>query len=313
MRPSHLRRRSSALRALADENQRVLSTLSRIEFSSEIAIRRPALRLQEPLRRASISDRRPPPTEDGAPLRRLVRSRGVALQLELLLLAWAQGPASDPARLPPMDAPAQDLDLVELVASTAVAATSGQQSAQAADKRARSLRQALSLLRDEGLVELEHAPRPFTRAMTLLREVDDAPGRARPQQYAPPTDGEAAIVLPAEFFTSGWHYCLDPSEIVIYLLVRDVCGMRGDHISADTRLRRYAINKDMLLRTKILERAGVIGVERDERQRPDGTVEGYDEEGGRPILQRWTLIDEGLMRPAHEALTEGIENILKDR
>jgi hypothetical protein len=310
VRPSHLRRRASALSSLTAEDRRVVSTLTRLRFSSEIAIRRPALRLDEPLRGAAISDRRPPPAEEGAPLRRLVRSRGVALQLELLLLAWAQGPASDPARLPPMDAPTEDVDLVELIALPAVAATTGRQSAQAADKRARSLRQALALLCDEGLVELEDAPRPFTRPMTLLREVDDPPGRARPQQYAPPTEGVATIGLPAEFFTNGWHYCLDPSEILTYLLVRDICGRGGDHITADARLRSYAINKDMLLRTKVLERAGVISVERDERQRPDGTVEDFDDGGGRPILQRWRLLDEGLKRPAHGALTEGIQGIL---
>lgn len=284
----------------------MLETLSGVSFSAELTVRRRALRLPQPLRDPSISDARPPSPDQGAPLRRLVRSRGVALQLELLILAWAQGPAPDLSRLPPLSDPRADLDLVELIASPAVPATGGRQSAQAQDKRARGLRNALTLLDAEGLVQLDDGPRPFTRSATLLREEDDRAGRVRPRLYSPPAANEDVVVLPAGFITNGWHYCLDPSEILLYLMVRDVCQRGGDHVTADTRLRSYAINKDMLLRTKLLESVGLITVDRDENQRPDGTVKGYGEDGVLPDLQRWSLEDDPLGQPAHATLADAL-------
>lgn len=234
----------------------------------------------------------------------------MAIQLELLLLAWAQGPARRPEELPPADDAQAEHDLVELIALPAVASVDGAQATQPADKRLRSLQSALDHLADESLVLMKKTGRDrFLGPIDLLHEEDDQGGRVRARRYALPGALDPTVDLPVSFFTQGWHYCLDPSEILVYLMIRDICSRGGHHITAEDRLTTYVLNKDALLRTKLLEAAGLLEVTRDPRQRPDGTVEGFGDRSGKPRLQRWALLDEGLERPARVALEQALENL----
>lgn len=301
-----------ALTALEDEDRRVRETLQRVGFPTTVALRVGLIRHSKRLDDPAISDRHPPKRQDGPPLRRLVLPRGVSMQLELLLLAWAQGPADEPSLLPVLDDAAAEFDLVELIASPAVASTDGAQSAQAADKRLRSLQSALDRLAGERLVALQDGSARFQKPIRLLHEEDSPAGRARPRLYAPPGGSDRTVQLPASFIVNGWHYCLDPSEILIYLLIRHVVQNGRTYIDADERLRFYAANKDALLRTRVLERAGIIEVTRDPRQNPDGTVEGYGDGDVRPDLQRWQLLDDGLDQPAHRMMTEAVDGLMAE-
>lgn len=317
MRPTHVKARLRALELLADEDERVRTLWSRIPLADTIRLRRQLVRLPEPLADPvggpPVSDQHPPDRRLGPPVRRLVRSRGILLQLAVALLAVAQReklrePWVLPPLVHPLNAPLRILDLVARPATL----TDGRQLSVPDDKRLRSLHRALDELADEQLVAFtaEGGSR-FNHPIHLLHDADDHDtGRLQHRRYARPKRTTKTVRLPKAFFTNGWHYCLQDSELLAYLMVRDVCTHGPGYVYAGERLRRYAVPKDALLRTRLLEDAGLLEVATDANQDDHGMVLDWHK-GYRPLLQQWTLTDEGLDRPAHDALREALERRLR--
>src|SRR5690606_13047042 len=111
---------------------------------------------------------------------------------------------------------------------------------------------------------------------------------------------EDVVEIPIDFFLQGWVYVLTPSEIALWLMLRDLrqlrCRSSGEStvvVNGDTRLRIYGVKKDAYKEWWLLELAGLLGVQVDLKRRDDGTVVGFDPDDP-PSPHRFTLNDDGL-------------------
>lgn len=261
---------------------------------------------------ADASDRRAPSHELRPPATRLITSRGAALRFALTLLAVVQT-----ARKPGAKARLNELGLevggnskklgwTDLLVADATDSNRGGVFLTARDKRARSVRNALTALAAAGLVSIPGEPGVHNRFenFVLLNERGiEAVGEA--EEYRVPKRTEARFTMPAGFVTNGWLHVLEDSEIALLLMV--ACGKGGwpeDEllvVPADVRLRHYGIHRDAYSSArKTLEWCGLLRVEEVMRH-GDGRAENSELR-----VHRLGLVPTGFEEPAAQTVIDAL-------
>lgn len=125
------------------------------------------------------------------------------------------------------------------------------------------LTRALAELDRQGLVALGPR-RAHDRygAFRLLSDDDEKVG------YTVPGDSVAAMSVPPQFFLQGWHLVLEPREIAVWLMLRDLkwrLGRRTDWIGVPNRVRRgyYGVTDEIYEAHYELTEFGLIEPSRD--------------------------------------------------
>ncbi|WP_157156203.1 hypothetical protein [Diaminobutyricimonas sp. LJ205] len=250
------------------------------------------------------SDRRAPPHSLRPPATRLITSRGAALRFALTLLALVQTKRKPgaKARLSELGfevgGDSRTLGLADLIATDAADSNRGGVYLTARDKRARSVRSALSALAEAGLVAIPGEPgvRDRLKNFVLLNECGvEAVGEA--EEYYVPRRGEATFTMPAGFVSNGWLHVLEDSEIALLLMVACQKGGWPENgllvVPADVRLRHYGIHRDAYSSArKVLEWCGLLKVEEVARHR-DGRAENAELR-----VHRLGLLPSGFEEPA---------------
>lgn len=269
-----------------------------------LRIRPPFAYLSEPIDEELVSDRRAPDREYRPSATRIASGPGIALRTYLTALALAQA-STRPGKRPRLDFPivaySGEDGWSDFVATGAVRAGAGRDSADIRDKKGRSVRNALDTLEEAHLVHLPGAPRKRDRYKGF--ELQHEAGRqleGDPIRYVVPREDEDCFALPAEFITQGWVHVLEDSEIALLLMVacgRGTLPAYGDNadlrvgevaIPADVRLRHYGIHRDPFSAArKTLDWFGLLDV-REVRRHDDGRGED-----GEMKLHRLSLLPEG--------------------
>lgn len=166
------------------------------------------------------------------------------------------------------------------------------------DKRARTVRGALSTLEGAGLVTVPGQPKQSHRfeKFALLHEAGTDAIKER-AEYTIPSLHESQFMMPPGFILNNWLHVLEDSEITVLLMA--ACG-RGAWIEDNmlafpgaVRLRQYGIHRDPYSRArKTLEWLGLLEV-REVGRHDDGRAE--DDER---LLHRIRLVAEAFEQPA---------------
>lgn len=238
------------------------------------------------------------------PAARIVRSRGLALRLELALVFAQQSRKNAGARLLPVQAPGDDLGLINLFATGTRRGGDTLYRKQRSAMRADQVHNALEILAAEGLVELGTAGRNRFEPMWLCHEAGRRPGKdaARYTHVAP---AERTVSIPVEFFTNGWIQVLTDSEIWAWLVFRSSGGMtsadihsaEGIELTAVTRLGWYELTRDAWDTHAMLDRFGMLTTQPGEVT--TGVKDGQQRFERAP--HRFHVDDEVLKQPAHPA------------
>lgn len=265
---------------------------------------------------AYASDRRAPPHELRPPATRLITSRGATLRFAITLLTIVQmnRKPGEKARLKDFDIEvggnSRKLGWADLLAADATDINRGGVYLTARDKRARSVRNALTALDSAGLVSIPGGPGARNRFddFVLFDERGiDAVGEA--EEYRVPRRNEPTFAMPAGFVTNGWLHVLEDSEIALLLMV--ACGKGGwqenghQVVPADVRLRNYGIHRDAYSSArKTLEWFGLLRVEEVGRHR-DGRAENSELR-----IHRLGLVPSGFDNPAAPTVIQALTDQL---
>lgn len=165
----------------------------------------------------------------GAPMARLITSRGVPLRFALLALFEAQcrPPSAEPwENNRPVTGRMGWEDLIAVDAAysrqdRAYQVPAAKQKRTLSSSRVRQVKAALAKLEDEALVEIPRKASGKYRdydGFALMKESGrgDVP---TPDYYTPPGPG-ASFGIPVQFFLNGWVQLLYPSEIATWLTFR---------------------------------------------------------------------------------------------
>lgn len=256
------------------------------------------------------SDRRAVPNAMRPPATRLISSRSAALRFVVSLVALAQmnrKPATK-ARLSDLGisvvGSSGELGWSDLIAASATDSTRGAVFMTARDKRARSVRNALTTLETAGLVAIPGNAgerNRFDKFVLLNERGTDAVGEA--EEYLVPRRPEATFTLPAGLISKGWLHVLEDSEIALLFMV--ACGKGGwveDGllvVPADVRLTQYGLHRDVYSSArKTLEWFGLLNVEEVGRH-VDGRAENSDLR-----VHRLGLVTTGFDEPATSTARE---------
>lgn len=296
-------------RALTDFNQAFPVTAS--ETERQFRIRHGFIYLSDS---APVgSDRKAPPRKDRPPAGKITASRGVTLQLLLVMLAARQlgGKAAFDAIA--VAGGSESLGWNDLVATGAVNSHSKNGFVKRQEKRLSSVRSSLAVLRRERFVSFDDRVRSDKQVVTLLNEVPPEP-RADVQSYQPPkvrNPGDSHFTLPWSFFRQGWVYILRDSELQVLMMLACRLGslMAGEDVAlgevaipGEVRLGHYGIHRDPFSQAYInLERFGLIEVREMSRYDSGRAIDG------RTQLHRFKLIDGAFDRPALESARAGLE------
>lgn len=260
------------------------------------------------------SDRRAPSRKLRPPATRLISSRGAALRFALTLLAVVQTnrKPDTKARLSKLGieigGSSRKLGWADFLVADATDSTLGGVHITARDKRARSVRNALTILEAAGLVSVPGEPgerNRFENFVLLNERGAEAVGEA--EEYRIPNSSEATFTIPAGLFEKGWLHILEDSEIALLLMV--ACKKDGwiDNgflvVPADVRLRRYGIHRDAYSSArKTLEWFGLLEVEELKRH-GDGKAENSE-----LLLHRLRLVPAGFEKPAALTMIQALSD-----
>jgi hypothetical protein len=258
------------------------------------------------------SDRKAPPRELRPPATRLITSRGAALRFAVTLLAFVQTERKPGAKARlkefgiEITGNSRVLGWADLIAADAADSNSGGVFLTARDKRARSVRNALTALEEAGLVSVPGKPgarNRFEEFILLNERGIEAVGEA--EEYRVPTNSESTFDMPAGFVTNGWLHVLEDSEIALLLMV--ACRRRGwiDNgllvVPSDVRLRNYGIHRDAYSSArKTLEWFGLLRVEEMGRH-GDGRAENSELR-----VHRLGLMPSGFEEPAAKTMISAL-------
>ncbi|KDN85960.1 hypothetical protein [Kitasatospora cheerisanensis] len=249
------------------------------------------------------------------PIVRIAATRGVNLQLYLLILFEAQcrrryGSAG-PSPLP-LSSHEEALSWTSLTFSKATENAGIKVPISSRANRERQVRSALKRLADEGLIQRNVGTPP--RAVMAL----DESGKHRKETafYHAPDPFEHVIRLPAEFVTQGWLYLLTPAEIRFYFAFRHLekryLRRPGAYFSPEARTSEYFLPRDVYESHLMLHRLGLIQRVKDPRRRSDGKLvdfHSYAERGEKWPIHLFKLGDDSLLhRPAYGPVRRALLN-----
>jgi hypothetical protein len=237
---------------------------------------------------------------------RLLRPRGIALRFYLLVLFEAQcrkGPSANATNVMRLAQGDGEVTWVDLIAVDAADQRRTKEPRTRLDNRVRQVKGALDTLHEEGLVELERANGARRYGGFTLMHESGRGELATPRTYTVPKANEGTVNLPVGFFLNGWVHVLQPSEIAIWLMFRDLAWRfpnehleNGVYIYGDARQEEYGLNRDAYEGHDVLRGLGLLQFAPALREGPDGTItfrlpSRYDP-------HRFQLIDEGLSQLA---------------
>lgn len=290
----------------------------------QILIRSGFARLSQPLDTEGYSDRRVPERPVRPPATRLLRSRGCALQFFLTALFEAQcrtrpgriaAANTRPLKRRPQDpGQASWVDLVGPSADT-TRIVSGHRSINARERRVRQIRQALLTLAAEDVRLVEFIKPDASRRYQGFRLLYEA-GRAigDPVRYAVPVPTEQDLFsLDARLFTNGWVNVLKDTELAFICMVADLQARNGGGpvpIPGEIRIGYYSLGTDGYQAHHLLQRAGLLQIERSEVRRPDGTFKAPDRKApydlsGAP--NSFCLVSDGFSQLALPAIIDALQ------
>ncbi len=268
---------------------------------SHILVRRRFVRRSVAIEIESDHDRRPrlkPPAQT------LIRSRGVAYRLYLVLLAAAQcqpgGRFSSRLNYPIRSDGDEDIALINLIAPGSNPRPGTAYRKGYRQMRTEQVHNALDLLADPAHVLLERLAPPGP-PVRLNLEVGPRPDQD-PQPWKRPGK-EAFIAIPIEFFSMGWVHVLTNSEIAAWLMYRDY-GQIGLQETSDSfrllahdRLSWYDQSKEVWDTHAMLSRMGLmtshsspyLPADEDGPARREGTLFQVTDEGLRQNALRQAL------------------------
>lgn len=261
---------------------------------------------------ADASDRRAPPHELRPPATRLITSRGAALRFAVTLFALVQTKRKPgaKARLKELGIEvggnSKKLGWADLLVADAADSNRGGVYLTARDKRARSVRNALTALADAGLASIPGEPGARNRFedFVLLNERGiEAVGET--EEYRVPKRNEATFTIPAGFVANGWLHVLEDTEIALLLMVACRKGGWPENgllvVPADVRLRHYGIHRDAYSSArKTLEWCGLLRVEEMGRH-GDGRAENAELR-----VHRLGLVQAGFDEPAAQTMINAL-------
>jgi len=259
---------------------------------------------------ADASDRKAPPHDLRPPATRLITSRGAALRFAVTLLAAAQSnrKLGHKARLSELGiaigGDSRTLGWADLLAADSSDSNLGGVYVTSRDKRARSVRNALSALAKAGLVSVPGIAGTRNRFedFVLLNELGtDVLGEA--EEYRVPRRTEETFTIASGFVANGWLHVLEDSEIALLLMVACGKGSFPDSgllvVPADIRLKNYGIHRDAYSSArKTLEWFGLLDVEEVGRHE-DGRAENSELR-----VHRLGLVAGGFDRPAAQTVID---------
>lgn len=310
------------VRDLEDDAARGLATFNEIfpasdrEDGSSLRIRRVFNYLTKS---APVGDdRKAPAKKHRPPAGKVTASRGITLQLLLVMIAGRQ--ASTKAVMDSItvagnaESPAGWSDLV---ATGAVNSGNGSSFVTRRDKRLSSVRSAVSRLQSERFISIDGKLRSSQQVVTLLKEAPPGPGDDV-VEYRPPKDrvpGDGYFTLPWSFIRQGWVFILRDSELLVLLMLANGLGRLssgGDDVAlgeiaipGDVRLGHYGIHRDpFALAYANLERFGLIEVRAMKRYESGRAVDG------RIQLHRFKLLMDAFNRPAFDSARSGLRDFV---
>jgi hypothetical protein len=248
----------------------------------------------------------------------IVRSRGLALRLELALLFVQQCSRKPGARLRPVVAQGDELGLINLFATGTRRKGATSFRKQRSEMRATQVRNALDILNRRGLVELgpalDHSS-SYER-MWLRSEGGPAPGKD-PSRYKELTTAEPTVSLPIAFFTKGWIQVLSDSEIWNWLAFRQQGRMTAADsppgkdlaLPAVQRLGWYDLTRDAWDTHIMLDRLGLMTVN------PGEVTTGLTAAGNQRFERephQFDLDDSVLSKPGHPAVLAAVAAALDE-
>jgi hypothetical protein len=269
------------------------------------------------------SDRRVPERRLRPPATRLLRSRGCTLQFFLTALFEAQchtrpgrvpGPNRRPLKSPPNALEqASWVDLVAVSADT-VLLPPGSRWINDRERRARQIRQALQTLATDDVPLIEFTDLGAARHYHSFGLLHEAGRRAlgNPVPYAVPRATEPNLFsLDARMFTNGWANILEDTELAFLLMVADLQARAGSNdpvpVPGDDRVGYYCLGTDGYQAYHVLERAGLLRVERPRGRLRDGTFRGLAVDFGSSAPHRFRILSDGFDRPALPAVIRALQ------
>jgi hypothetical protein len=254
------------------------------------------------------SDRKAPPRPLRPPATRISSGGSSALRLELLAMALVQLHRKPGAKAHlyelglPIAGSSSETGWADLVAAQPVDSTNRGLLITSRDKRARTVRSALTTLEEAGLVTVpgQRAQRNRFEEFALLNESGLEVIGER-VEYTVPTKDEAQYLMPPGFVLNNWLHVLEDSEIAVLLMAACTGGAWLDDgmwaFPGEVRLRHYGIHRDPYSRArKTLEWLGLLDV-REVGRHEDGRAE--DDER---LLHRIRLNVEAFEQPAHPTM-----------
>ncbi|MFY7066151.1 hypothetical protein ACOQFV_09840 [Nocardiopsis changdeensis] len=267
------------------------------------------------------SDRRIPDKSKRPSATKIMTPRGVALKFYLICLFEAQAKGTAVGRAPinslPLAGTNKDPGWTDLIALPAKEQTQGRVYQSLTDKKIRSLQSALKHLSAQN-VQLVNLPYENSRSgrferFQLLQEGGTQIGPHIPP-YTVPRTGEDHIKLPIEFFTQGWIYLLEDSEISFLLMMfhqKEIFGKSdGIKVESYVRLHYYGMGRDSYSAHRTLERLGLISVDSSPDRDEKGRARPFDP-NFLPPLHQFTIKENALSREATKVAMDSFKSELK--
>lgn len=259
------------------------------------------------------SDRKAPPRQHRPPAGKIGSSRGITLQLLLVLIAARQ--VSTKAKTDALTVAGnteQPTGWRDLVATGAVDAGKDNTLILRSEKRLVSVRSALTVLAREDLVWIDRKQRSSEQTITLFEEVPPGP-TVNTERYQIPRDGY--FTLPWSFIRQGWVFFLRDSEIQLLMML--ACGIKklpggigqvqsGEiAVPGEDRLLHYGIHRDPFSRAAAnLQHFGLLEVRESERHTSGRGVDSITH------LHRFRVLHDAFDRPAFESARDGLQSFL---
>jgi len=248
----------------------------------------------------------------------IIRSRGLALRLELALLFVQQCSKKTGARLMPVDAEGDEYGLINLFATGTRRRGTTSYRKQRSVMRGVQVRKALDILSERGLVELGPAldeQTPYDR-MWLMNEGGPTAGKD-PARYKELGASEPRVSIPIEFFTNGWIQVMTDSEIWNWLAFRHRGNMSSPtsppakdvSLPAVTRLGWYDLTRDAWDTHLMLDRFALMTVD------PGEITTGLTAAGNQRFQKephQFDLDDKTLSLQGHPAVLAAVAAVLDE-
>ncbi len=266
------------------------------------------------------------------PMAKLFSPRGLGLQLALIALFTAScvKPRRDgQVDLPfPLETSSPDqLGWMDLTVAHATGDTNVEFAVGPKGNRLRQIKAGLDLLAHPavGLLELPHAGSRTGKYddLRLMHEAGARPeGDPIPYRIPDPMS-ERVLRIPVDFWLQGWVHLMTDSEIGAWLMFRDAMSAPdlyppraadgGFYVTGDFRIRHYCLTKETWNAYRMLERFGLLRVERAEGRRADGTYEDFSptHDRDKPPAHRFWVTDEGLGQVAAHAVPAAVAAALE--